>query len=156
MSEAEVIFHLGGDEARALMDAVAQAQRQRACANHANLANDACLLKEYQQRVCNLFVRVCPDRPFTGTFIDIDTMQAIIESRLPRVGSAQIRSLRDIGMRWFQAYGDPRGGSNTRWHATRDYRPDDALYDSLADMPWFQEAARRNREDRDQEREGGK
>lgn len=40
-----------------------------------------CLVDEYRQRVRAAFARYCPEKPYTGTALDLDTLFAVIEVR---------------------------------------------------------------------------
>jgi hypothetical protein len=101
---------------------------------------DACSLNEYQQRVFNAFARHCPDKAYTGNALDIDTLMAAIEAKTPRPDASHA-SLEVAAENWFKCYGDPMGGSRTRWHVTRDYREEDRLWDTMARTPRFLEKA---------------
>lgn len=55
---------------------VIRALERAACTDFAE-----CLVDEYRGRVKAAFARYCPDKPYTGTALDLDTIFAVIEVR---------------------------------------------------------------------------
>lgn len=55
---------------------VIRALERVACTDFAD-----CLVDEYRQRVKAAFARYCPEKPYTGTALDLDTLFAVIEVR---------------------------------------------------------------------------
>ena len=41
-----------------------------------------CIAEEYRKRIRDAFVRHCPERPYTGSPLDVDTLMAYLEHRL--------------------------------------------------------------------------
>jgi hypothetical protein len=133
-----VVIQMNEAEARRFVDLW---EKANSCAVKCQLVQvDACSLNEYQQRIFSAFTRHCPDKVYTGNAIDVDTLMATIEARVPREDSVAA-SVEIAADAWFKCYGDPQGGPRTRWHITRDYREEDRLWDALARSPRFLERA---------------
>lgn len=47
-----------------------------------------CIADEYRKRVYDAFVRLCPDRAYTSTPLDFDTLLAYLEARIARMEEA--------------------------------------------------------------------
>lgn len=44
-----------------------------------------CIADEYQKRIRAAFARHCPERPYTGSPLDVDTLMAYLEVRLAHI-----------------------------------------------------------------------
>jgi len=76
MEMARLTLNLPADQA----ERIARAVERAACAE-----TSECAAEEYRKRIFAAFCRYCPDRKYTGTALDFDTLIAVLEVRLAAI-----------------------------------------------------------------------